>query len=578
MSLVASRAHADTALAPSSESEAKPSERGDTRAEAERHFQRGLELANRRSWDAALAEFLTSRELFPTRSATRNAAIAQLQLGRAAECVELYQNLLREFSREMPPEQVELIRRELNEARAHTAQVVIESREPGVNVALDGKLLGTTPLGAEVAVNAGTHSVRLSKDGFETNLQTFTVAVGMRKLIASELRPLSNTGQLVVREATGSKLAVYLDGSWVGTTPWSAVVAGGSHLVQLRGDDGTGTAPGAASVRDRATLVLVLQAVRLDANLRVEPAPSTALVALDGVLVGAGVWDGALPSGSHRVEVSAAGYAPFRRWLELRAGQPAVVRAQLEASGSPWQPARPSPLYAEATLSALLASSLHAGADDACDCGSIAAGGSVAARLGYTVLPRLSLEAGLGALTIAEKLRRELELQSDTGLAWTSSNYRDSIRLTGPFAALGPAFRSSGKWPFTARLTAGVALLHTDTSSSGTFVSHLAAGSNLTRSIDIPEQSTWLLTPFIESELRLGYRISQRISVDVGVGLSLFFPVARERRGVDEAFGTRATALPQSGVVKPGVVSLPNENVAGAFLALSPGAGLRVGF
>ncbi|HYQ17386.1 MAG TPA: PEGA domain-containing protein, partial [Polyangiaceae bacterium] len=36
-----------------------PGGSGDKRAEAERHFQRGLELANQAAWDAALAEFLT---------------------------------------------------------------------------------------------------------------------------------------------------------------------------------------------------------------------------------------------------------------------------------------------------------------------------------------------------------------------------------------------------------------------------------------------------------------------------------------------------------------------------------------
>ncbi|HYP90726.1 MAG TPA: PEGA domain-containing protein [Polyangiaceae bacterium] len=554
----------------------------DKRAEAERHFQRGLELASQAAWDAALAEFLTSRELFPTRSATRNAAIAQRQLGRHAESYELYQLLLREFSSGIPADQLASIRRELADARAHTAEIVIDSREPGVHVALDGRALGSTPLNGSVRVNAGTHRVRLSKDGFESSEETFTIAIGMKRVVLAQPQALSNTGRLVVQEANGRKLGVFVDGSLVGTTPWSAAVSSGSHIVQLKGDDGLGTAPGSASVRTSDTLVLSLRAVPLDASLRVEPVPSTATVYLDGVLIGAGVWAGALPSGSHRVEVTAAGHWLFRQKVELRPGVPAVLHAQLErdASSPLWQRQSPRRLYADVELAMLLADSLGGGAHARCNCNSLALGVLAAGRLGYVALPRLGLELGFGAVSLTETLDRSLRARSDTGLRWASNDYRDSTRLTGPWLGLGAAFQTAGAWPFTARLSAGAALLHAQTSSSGSFASEPIAGQSLERVVNVPEQAHWLLTPFIASELRLGYQLSARVSADVGLGLWLFLPKSSQRRGTDQTFGERAMALPKSpdDAATPGVLSLPGEKVAGAFLALSPAIGLKVVF
>src|SRR5262249_11366628 len=44
------------------------------RSEARGHFEKGLALFEKEAWDAALAEFIRSRAIYPTRAATENAA------------------------------------------------------------------------------------------------------------------------------------------------------------------------------------------------------------------------------------------------------------------------------------------------------------------------------------------------------------------------------------------------------------------------------------------------------------------------------------------------------------------------
>src|SRR5215216_5454099 len=70
--------------------------------EAKVRFQRGLELVQNESWDAALAEFLASRKLFPTRVALKNAALSLRQLKRSVEALAMYNELLSSFGAAIP--------------------------------------------------------------------------------------------------------------------------------------------------------------------------------------------------------------------------------------------------------------------------------------------------------------------------------------------------------------------------------------------------------------------------------------------------------------------------------------------
>ena len=81
-----------TSASAQSEGEARvevdePAEKEITAAEkvrAKEHFKRGLRLLREEAWAPALAEFLQSRELFPTRVATNNAAVALRKLQRGS--------------------------------------------------------------------------------------------------------------------------------------------------------------------------------------------------------------------------------------------------------------------------------------------------------------------------------------------------------------------------------------------------------------------------------------------------------------------------------------------------------------
>src|SRR5688500_13447169 len=57
--------------------------------DARAHFEAGVALFDEQAWDAALAEFLTSRARYPTRKNTKNAAICLRKLHRFDEALDM---------------------------------------------------------------------------------------------------------------------------------------------------------------------------------------------------------------------------------------------------------------------------------------------------------------------------------------------------------------------------------------------------------------------------------------------------------------------------------------------------------
>jgi tetratricopeptide (TPR) repeat protein len=199
----ASAVCAQTGAAATSEA-ANPAPAADEEArrnEAKERFLRGLELAAQDNWDAALVEFLASRELFPTRVALSNIPISLRHLKRYAEAIDAYAELDQKFGSALTPEDRKRMETAVAELRTFVGELEVTSDQPGSTVVIDGQQRGTTPLPAPLMVNAGTHSVRVSREGFESFETQLPVAGKQRKAVAARLRPLSKSGVLIVREA-----------------------------------------------------------------------------------------------------------------------------------------------------------------------------------------------------------------------------------------------------------------------------------------------------------------------------------------------------------------------------------------
>jgi hypothetical protein len=555
--------------------------------QAEERFVRGLQLARTQAWDEALAEFLASRELFPTRVAAKNAAMSLERLRRYAEAIEMTQELLDRFGDSLSPDDRMTALDDLERLRQNTATLVIRSNEQGATVVVDSRERGVTPLPAPVVVDPGTHVVRVFKEGFVGHDTQVVLAGKQAKEIVVELAALERSGKLRVQEASGKPLDVVIDGVVVGKTPWTGLLSVGTHTVFLRGSDDVGTPPSSATVFANQLSTLTLGAARMDARLRVEPTPSSARVHIDGVPVGLGVWEGRLKSGTHKVEVAEEGFIAYRADTAIKSGGVEVLRVRLERdlSNPMWRGAVFQPhVYAELFAGAAFSPSFGGSADAACsngDCSdrSRPLGFTGGARGGYQLTSGLGLEVFFAYLRMRESVTREQTAAGELGMKLASDDYLDETLLAGPAFGVSASYRFLEQTPVLLRVWAGVMRANASFENGGTF-----SGSTATRDFDVsltvPERSAQLWVPLVGPEARVGYRLSDSLTIDVGVALLAAFPKSVTREGrTTVSRGDRAVVLPDlSGGERLGVARLPAETGFGTFFTVLPTLGGRFDF
>jgi hypothetical protein len=569
----------------------------DARRAAKEHFTKGLDHARAGRWDAALAEFLASRDLFPTQVALKNAAIALGELGRYAEALAVQRELLERFGASMSPEE----KKAIEDARAAFAgrvgRVVITANPAGATVVVDGRDRGTTPLASAIELDAGTHTVRIWKVGYETYETQVSVAGGQSKSVVKELVPLRAAGILVVTEVEGRPADVVVDGVVVGPAPWTGTLAPGPHVVLLRGKGDLGTAPSTAIVTNGETKSLRLRIVKLDASLRIEPVPSNAQVFVDKVAVGSGVWEGRLQSGPHDLEVAADGFIAFRGRIVLPVGGThKKVALERDLSNPMWQAGFVPHVYLEALGGLAWAPTFGGDADAACsdqggDCSS-PLGFLAGARGGYELAEGFGLELFLGAFYLRGSTRRRVVASGENGFDWTSDDYEDSTTLFGPAAAVSASARFFETTPLTFRVWAGAARLNASFDNGGTFTGQVVYAppggptetATSVQRASVPERSERIWVPFVGPEARFGYRFSKLLSVDAGVLVLFAFPPATPRTGltdVSRGDGDRKVAmadatLPSGNLARGGLLGLPREDGFGTLVTVVPNVALRI--
>ncbi len=449
---------------------------GEKRQEAAGHFEKGNGLLHDEAWSAALAEFLQSRRLYPTWSATSNAAVCLKQLHRFDEALELFEVLLREFSETLPEKVKAAAQSEVVTLRGlvGTIDVTVERAPPGATVVVDGQDRGEYPLLTPVRVSAGSHVVRVYKEGFEPVEERIDVAGAQVAPFVARLRALVKQGRLPVVEQDHQALSVFVDGSPVGKTPWEGALPPGNHTVFLVGDGDLGSQPVSVPVRLDETTPLTLTAEPLSASLRIVPTPMSANLAIDAVTVGRGAWQGRLRVGPHTVEIAADGFLTESRKVTLTAGnnESVLVTLQRDTSSPFWQtPTRKPRFVVELSGGVVLLPSF--GGDVAGGCiqgcsGGPGVGGYALARFGYELGGGFGFGLAGGYLEASQSSRDREATATPIGLEPDKTTMTDTLLLRGGLVGAWLSFRIPTQLPIHFRLNVGAELGSIEDSRTGT--------------------------------------------------------------------------------------------------------------
>jgi PEGA domain len=552
----------------------KAADAADKKAEARAHFDKARALAESGSWSAALAEFLASRRLYATWGNTLGAASSLQKLGRFDEALDLFEILLKEDGDTLAADVRAAAQRQVVELRGLTGTVEISGAEIGAAITIDGRDRGDYPAPGPLRVAAGSHLVRVSKQGFEPFETRADVAGGQTAQVVAHLRAVGESGRLKVSEEGGRALDVLVDGDLVGKTPWEGSLAVGEHVVLLRGEGLLGTQPVSVPVRRDRTAPLTLRAEELTARIRVEPVPVNASVAIDAIVVARGIWEGRLRAGAHKVEVAAEGFSAGARDVTLERDKQAVVAVTLQRDPrSPFwrKPPRPSHVVLEIDGAVPVVPSF--GGDVAGGCAGACSvapgfGGYGVIRVGYELGSGFGFGASVGYLYVQEGVNGRAAQLQPVGLPKTDPGTLDdtlAIRNAG-LAGLWAGYSVGERFVFHGRVGAGALLASFGDTRTGTFTPQLA-GPRYTLG---PLLATGF-TPFVYGapEVRAGLRFGEHVELSLGVEALVL--VALSQPSWD---GTR-----QLNAGADGIGTLPSERLVGRVVFMvAPGVGARYDF
>jgi hypothetical protein len=524
------------------------------RDEAKRRFERGVSLLKDGALDAALAEFQASRALAVTRGNTRNAAVVLRKLHRFDESLDLFESLAT-----FPDlgDEREAVMREIEELRALVGTIDVRVSEPGAAVSVDGRDRGKLPLAASLRVAAGAHVVRVVREGrlpFEARVE---VAGRATVVVEGSLVSVAELGRLRVEEATGAGLDVVVDGKIVGKTPWEGALGAGEHVVALRGPAGIGTGPTAVTVRADEIATAKLAATRLDARLHVDTEAGVAIV-VDGARLAVGTWEDALPSGAHRVEIRSPAGPTVMREITLVAGE--TRRLTLTPRDGAEAPAS-FRFVLEAAVGLGVAPSL--GGDVASSCSSgctrgLALGALARAGVGVALPSGLGLGVEGGYLTLGQKLEGRPDTVLPNGRAPAAGTATDKLHLSAIVLGANATYTRGDRLRWGARLGAGLALASVRDDRDGAYA---IGATTATTGVSRREGGTYV---YAMPEVRLGLRVSSRITLGASLGLMALFaaktptrtPTSDELLLSTSDFGTYPQATMAGGLILVPVPSL----------------------
>jgi tetratricopeptide (TPR) repeat protein len=208
------------------------------------HFEQGVALYNDGNFSAALAEFEAAYALNPAPYILNNIGLAQKGLFRYPEAIATLQKYILE-SQNITAEQLRQTQRVIAEMQALLSPITFAVTPAGATLALDGHALGTTPLAAPVQIAAGSYTLEIAHEGYETVRRDLTVAASTPQTVAVALNLVRKLGTL--RIITLPRGTITIDGRPLGTGDLQAQLDAGGHTLDV-------SAPGFLAHREELTL------------------------------------------------------------------------------------------------------------------------------------------------------------------------------------------------------------------------------------------------------------------------------------------------------------------------------------
>jgi hypothetical protein len=213
--------------------------------EAKQRFDRGFELYEEGEYPLALIEFSRAYELVPNYRVLYNIGQVCIQLAQYANARRALEEYLQKGGDGLAPDRSAAVKKDLEMLRHRTAFLTISANVEAAEVLVDDVVVGKTPLGPALLVDAGVHRVTLRRAGYLPKTSGVTLAGGDEQTlsVALELEPEEKQTIVVREQLAPDNSKTWVIAGWVttGVLVAGAIVTGvmgsseADELEQLRG-------------------------------------------------------------------------------------------------------------------------------------------------------------------------------------------------------------------------------------------------------------------------------------------------------------------------------------------------------
>ena len=197
--------------------------------EAKQRFDRGFELYNEGEYPLALIEFNRAYELVPNYRVLYNIGQVCIQLAQYANARRALEEYRTKGGDELPVERREAVARDLAMLDRRTAFLMITTNVPGAEVLVDDVVVGKTPLGPALLVDAGVHRISARLQGYQQRASRVTLAGGDEQTLALTLEVQPEVKPtIVLRDRVDGGAQTLMIAGWVttGALAAGAVITG----------------------------------------------------------------------------------------------------------------------------------------------------------------------------------------------------------------------------------------------------------------------------------------------------------------------------------------------------------------
>jgi tetratricopeptide (TPR) repeat protein len=219
---------------------------GPAKARAQALLSEGTAAYGRGDYASALDKFTAAYKIFPSPKLWFNIGQANRDLGRPVEAVEAFDRFLTEAG-DAPTETVTEARRSAAELKTKLGQIQITCMTDGAEITVDGKQVGSAPLGNMVWTTPGRHQVAAQQAGFSPAIEDIVAVAGETVAVDLDLRPIDlraanqpADAALVGGGAAAPEETPLYKRAWFWVAVGVAVGAGAAVAVILANRDGGG--------------------------------------------------------------------------------------------------------------------------------------------------------------------------------------------------------------------------------------------------------------------------------------------------------------------------------------------------